>query len=364
MVYLLFLLISTVSLATLKKYRDTSFNVGILFYLFPIIALWCLLIGGQYEVGTDYPTYLHFFEGYDLEIYENTGEWLFVGMIRCCNWLGITGQGIYFLIAFASIVMLIYAANSFVPTKYIHVFFFVFIVYSGVFNNQMNTVRQYIVVYIFTVGIVKLLNKQYWSSIILFVMMPLFHKVSVLLFPFILFLIWSRKRIESKYSARCFLTMCVLFAVCFSFIAKVEWLFPLFQGTPLEFYSSQYMQEPEEMGMMYKLTKFVYVPFVLYSIYLFPTMALTPLQRKYFVIGVYGYSIKVAFLTFDVLNRMGTYFEILMCIPIVYLLITILHRKKKAYILVCFFFLLIYALKVTLFAVREYSYDSYFLKFI
>ncbi len=64
MVYLLFAVCSYLYLLLLSKYKEVGYKTVIVFSL-PVIFAWVLIIGSQYYVGTDYPTYLSLFKNID-----------------------------------------------------------------------------------------------------------------------------------------------------------------------------------------------------------------------------------------------------------------------------------------------------------
>lgn len=49
-------------------------NAALLFLYCPILTVWLVISGGQYFVGSDYPTYLDAFNGVDLEVFERKNE--------------------------------------------------------------------------------------------------------------------------------------------------------------------------------------------------------------------------------------------------------------------------------------------------
>ena len=53
MIYLLFIVVNCGYLSLLSKCRKLSLGLTLLFGL-PMLMMWSLLIGGQYNVGTDY----------------------------------------------------------------------------------------------------------------------------------------------------------------------------------------------------------------------------------------------------------------------------------------------------------------------
>lgn len=118
----------------------------------------------------------------------------------------------------------------------------------------------------------------------------------------------------------------------------------------------------EGSDFLEKATKYIYIPLYFISIYKLPKMQLQGLENKLFVIGIISFSFKMAILSLPYISRLGQYFEILMCIPLVYLLI--FYRKSKIGFVVIYTYLLFpYLLKVTFLAKAEYLYDSYFLQY-
>lgn len=94
MVYLLFAVCSYLYLLLLSKYKEVGYKTVIVFSL-PVIFAWVLIIGSQYYVGTDYPTYLSLFKNIDSAKNEDT-EFGFVYFVYLCNYLGFYGQDLFF----------------------------------------------------------------------------------------------------------------------------------------------------------------------------------------------------------------------------------------------------------------------------
>ena len=152
----------------------------------------------------------------------------------------------------------------------------------------------------------------------------------------------------------------MLFSIAFNFFFKEEWLYSFIAITNLydSYLDSDYVQE---VSLFNKLTKLMYTPVVLCSIYKFKKYDLNFDEKSIFVIGVYSYAIFMACLSNTLTNRFGMYFTILSCIPF----LIYLYKKKTLasyllYLLLCFFILLVYALKVTRFSTGEYAFDSIF----
>lgn len=104
---------------------------------------------------------------------------------------------------------------------------------------------------------------------------------------------------------------------------------------------------------------------MLYAVYLFPKMNLSEFERRFFVIGICGYCLKTSLMSLSLIGRVGKYGEILMCIPIVFMLIYLSQtRSKLRSVLIYMYLLLPYVIKVLFFPIREYSYHSYFFNYM
>ena len=158
-------------LLLLSKYKEVGYKTVIVFSL-PVIFAWVLIIGSQYYVGTDYPTYLSLFKNIDSAKNEDT-EFGFVYFVYLCNYLGFYGQDLFFIIAFFWILSLLQISRTITTSKYVFIFVFVFVTVSTVFNNQMNGVRQYVAVYFFTSSVLYMLNKKYVLFLIAFFLIDL-----------------------------------------------------------------------------------------------------------------------------------------------------------------------------------------------
>ena len=328
-------------------------------WLTPVVLLWCFLIGGQYNVGTDYFSYIDVFSGEKVAYLLMKGDYGFVNFVSFCNSIGLFGQDILLLISLISVLILLYAGRIFVKDQELFLFLFVFIVFASAFHNQMNAVRQYSAVYLYTLGGLLLFKKQYiWAIIPLFAAATV-HSSSIavlLLLPIILII---GKFVRKRRYLFAFLLIAFLLSVAFpeSLLNNI-----LSRFDQYAYYADDGRLEVGGISIINKVTKYIYVPLIIYAIYLFPHMRLTEEQKQLFVIGLCGYCVKIALMDITIVQRMGAYFEIFMCIPMTYLLIHHLsyHRIRFPFLMV--YLLLPYAAKVTLFAVNEYTYQSYFFR--
>lgn len=355
MIYVCFITYSYLFFKRLGNYKNIN-SSALIFYTIPFIIIWTLLIGGQYNVGTDYLNYHNIFsKEYFLYHYYAEGEYLFYYFIHGLWEIGILGQGVFFVISFIECSIFLYIAYLVVDRKRIYVFFLLFICFSTVFNNQMNGIRQYFAVYILTLASVFLVKKECVKFIVLSFVALGFHKSAILFLPVLLLLFFCRK-ITNSYILILFLVLAFgsnLFSISDILLSKMEYV-PIYS-----YYGEKsYL---EDLDFKDKILKFLYIPLYIYSILRLKKMQLSNVQLSLFVIGIYAYAIKLFCLNLTVLNRFGMYFEILMIFPLLFILSDI---RKKYYLYLCLLgaIVFIYILKVTLFAIGEYSYQSvYFL---
>lgn len=117
----------------------------------------------------------------------------------------------------------------------------------------------------------------------------------------------------------------------------------------------------QEVGINDKLIKYAFVPVFMYSIRKVKFLDFPCFHRYLFIIGIISFSVRLMALNLSLTNRFGMYFEFLMCIPLVYLIIALKRQSTFKFLSLLLFIYMVYALKVTFFAKGEYLYDSYFL---
>lgn len=353
MVYLLYIIYSCSILSILNRYKNTKYS-ELVFFSIPVIIVWIFIIGGQYYVGTDYRSYLDLFEGNGLWRNEDLGEWFFTSFVKKFNYIGLHGQDLFFIVASFEVLLLLYIGRKLFSTKYLFIFFFIFIAYSSVFNNQMNGLRQYVATYLFSIAVIFLIEKRYMLCILFLVLAGGWH-ASVLILPIVLLFFYSLRNIYNKKFFYCI----VLFSLIFLLIFKEEWLFLFMQYTGFydQYITSDYV---EKVGFIGKLTKFINVPIILFSIYKSDEYDLDNYSKNMYTIGVFSYCIYISCLASTLTNRFGIYFTILSCIPVVNILIYLFKRKNILFWLIILYLFTVYALKVTIFATGEYKYESIF----
>jgi hypothetical protein len=123
-----------------------------------------------------------------------------------------------------------------------------------------------------------------------------------------------------------------------------------------------------DVALINKLTKYIFVPFYLYSICI--RKKLTESKDIFFYnMGFFSFCIKIISLASPMLGRFARYFEVFLIFPLFYLLIYLfkgkqqnIHIAERIFILYIFFAVSIslFCVKIFIFPSGEYDYKSIF----
>ena len=354
------------------KFRDIKYSELLVFSI-PVIFVWVLMVGGQYAVGTDYFSYIGYFNSQDTSYFDDRRDILFSFFIKFSHSIGAYGQDLFFILSFIWIIVLLLITKNILidkKIKYIYLFFFVFITYSTSFNNQMNGLRQYTSVYYITLALVLLLKENYRLSIPWFICAVFTHFSSITIAVLgcgLYFLLFVVKSYDKKENIR-LLSLIVIGSIITSWlINNISYIEPLIyklrEAEMFDDYTVYYNNMTEMHSGFDKITKYIYAPIILYAISKIKYMNLSYYENRLFIFGILSYSLKILVTGIPFVSRLGAYFEVLMCIPIIYLLIYSLRTNKTTvFLFVLFYLILPYSMKVTYFAINEYTYHSIFFK--
>lgn len=352
MIYFIVLILSVYSFSFLYVHGNKLFANYICASAF-CIFLWAIVQGGQYNVGTDYFTYLYYFDNpHSLSYFSDKGEWGFYYLIRFCHSIGVTGQGVFVIITLLESVIFFVICIKFDKNNP-EIFILLYIVLSSLFHNQMNAVRQSVAVYFVTLSILYFVDKRWKEFILLIVTAFTFHN-SVFLFVLLLpsfFVIWK------QYKFLLYLLLLILSSIfVFLPVENIVREFSVFLPNYSHYAESDYLSGIPFLG---KITKVCVLPIYLYSLVVLKSNFLSSREYRLFIVGIVAYSLKNICLVSSVTNRVGFYFMLLSIFPIYYLIQYLQKTKqtKKVY-LVYYMLILFYCMKVLLFPKGEYSYNS------
>ncbi len=356
MVYILFLLLSMCYLSLLGRYGYGSYGKFVVF-CFPVILLWCLIVGGQYGIGTDYFSYTDIFQGHNMEYVSGIrGEYVFSAIVNIVLFLSLPPQWGFVIIALMEALLLCYIMHKCVRLRFVFLFFFTFVCFCGTFHNQMNGIRQYLAIYMISVIVIWLCKKNWWRAFVLAIVTCFIHKSSMIILPVIVLIYLLRKK-----DSRTTLLTVILIGIALSIILNneiIKLVVPYF-----DLYSHYLSSERiESYGFAQKATKYIYIPLIIWSICKYPYYRLDLFHRCLYVFGIYGFAIKLGVMSMAIVSRIGLYLEIIGGLPIVYLLIYLYKKARlRPYFLLLLLYLFVpYAFKVLVMKTGEYNFDSIF----
>lgn len=355
MVYILNLILTVSYFYFIRKVKK--------FYLtfcIPILMIWIIILGGQYEVGTDYRNYLNFFYGLrDIELFYLQKEYLFYYFMKLTSNIFSNGQIIFIIIGGIESFIFFYFVKRcqklhILDIKYVYIFVFLYLGYATVFYNQMNGLRQYFNIYLFSLITVFILEKKIIKYLLINLIMMFIHRSSYLLIPFYLLYHVAIKHMNNKK-----IYICLLFGSFALSLINILDILEMFVKKYVPIFSGYFfIGEIEEISLDKKIIKYIYLPFYLYSISLFDKKR--GVKNEILKIGILSYAIRLSVLNISIVYRIGEYFWLLSIFPIYYLIIDWLEKRKK----ICIFIIItlmicIFIVKVTVLAKGEYLYKFY-----
>ncbi|MDE6860120.1 MAG: EpsG family protein [Duncaniella sp.] len=326
---------------------------GAYWFLFaPVIIVWLIICGGQDNVGTDYPSYIELFHGQSLDRYEPG----FVFIIGFCRYFHIEGQAIYFVFYALGFFFLGLILRR-IDTKYLFLFILLYITMTGLFNNQLNILRQIIATYIGTYGALAIIDHRYFRGVIFILFASSIHFCALLFLGFLFTGQLHFITIRSLYI--CFAISLVLsFLISPSLINHLDFLIP---QTYIKFITASAI---EERSILLKITKYIFVPVYLIALSKFQSLNLTSNEISLFKYGFLAFCLKMTLLNLTIISRLFDIFLIFSIFPIFYYLRNLDKRSKTAFTVLVCFFVCIYGAKVLLFPSAEYLYQSIYSKFV
>ena len=321
----------------------------------PIILFWIFIAGGQYYVGTDYPSYLQIFNGQGLEQFYDYGEYGFWWITKICFENGIKGQALFFVyytIGFIFIFLFIRKSKI----QYIWIFILLYITYTSLFNNQLNGLRQTISVYIGCVGALCVISKEYVRGLVLFLIAISFHLTSII------FLLFFLNKIIVGLTRKQLLVLLGVSLLC-SFALSPNLLDEYVDILPIKYASLIENGEIEKNNPINIISKLLFFPIVLYAMLKMELMNLSNWERALFIWGILGFCIRTAFLGLSLVGRMGMGFLLFSIFPMYYLLVYLRKSNdKNPFYIIIAFLILYYFIKVVAFPIGEYDYHNFIFK--
>lgn len=326
----------------------------------PLLIVWTLLCGSQYYVGSDYSSYIDIFNGTRLDFFEGGGEYGFVYFIKIINYIGFKGQSIYFIIYTLSFLLLFGIIKS-IDIKYWGIYILLYIVESSLFNNQLNIVRQSFSIYIGTYAVMLINSHKKTKGLLLILIASTFHMSAII---FLIFLI-PFKFLHQLWPKTIYIGIILLSLLAGLLLSSTSIFSNILDYLPANY--AWYLQSGrvEEISFVNKITKYIYIPLFIISIYFSPNYNLNRKEIWLYNWGLIGYAIRLLILNLQIVNRLSFIFILISLFPLLYLFRYLIKHDHSILIYTIYAsFILFYSIKVVLYPSNEYAYDSIFFHLI
>jgi len=341
--------------------RHTKNNTtGLWFAFIPVMFIYWASPALQFNVGTDYFSYIRLAESGNFRIYFNKGEYGYYFVNELLTYFNIGSQGVFVAIGAINtfLIFLILATLKKYKFKLWIIFFLIFVV-SGIYHNQMNGLRHYVAVLCTPLFFIYMYEKNYLKLFLISALALSFHKsfVIVLFFGIVVF-------ITKNYSKRALLLLSVLmpFMYLFVMIEIIYYVVDLLVPTYKVYLSWNIMEANKGKGLI--LVKLYYMPFFIYFWYLYfktkqNDFISSELFKFFIVIFSLTYSIYLLQFSVAYAGRIFQYFQFFYIFPLYYIIEYNIKNNNRLILLIGMFSLLMpYIVKVLWFPVREYLYSS------
>lgn len=347
--FLIVLAYVTLYLLLIEKYKPSFLS------FLPAFIIYFLVAGLQYNVGTDYMAYVYTFSG-DGSLYLKKSEYLFYYLMVFLNYLNLPAQSLFLSISFIQSILIFYYFKLIKKDNVIlWLFFIAFFCITNIYNNQLNGIRQYVVVCSIPILTLLLYRKKIGLYIAFIFICTLFHSSAVFLIILIPIRIFLRKLHKKIFLI--FLIMPGIFIFSTSFVDE---LITRFLPNYLHYLDSVYS---EGVGMEAYFTKLYYLPGIIYFYYSYNKARKHNIEHTYFdfMIVVFSLTYWMFILSTElaIASRVFVYFLFFYTFPFYFLLRKFyLDKKILAFSLTLIYIITPYILKVTFLAKGEYLYNS------
>ena len=143
--YLITMIIIVSYLAVMnEKYTKPAFFL----VLIPVIFLYFIVPALQYNVGTDYMSYVDMYNhGYNIEYYYEKNELVFYSILQISRKFGLGEQSVFVLTSLIYSLFWLYFVVLLKKYNYkIWVIALLYFCITGIYQNQLNGLRQYMAI--------------------------------------------------------------------------------------------------------------------------------------------------------------------------------------------------------------------------
>lgn len=342
--YLFFTSLSAIFFFIFDKYKSKILLAFPLFIFFIISAM-------QYDVGTDYNNYIDtYYYGVDLNRFYNSNELIFYYLFEFIRYYKLGPQSIFIISSFIMTMCFWYICiilkNNDIK---IFVFFVLFMTCTGIYQNQLNGLRNFVAIYFFIISLILMFDRKLFLVVMFLILGLLAHSSFVIVIPFlILYVLYMRVDVKYYYLFFIFSGMIYFFIIPLFVEQVVDLLFP------------QYLYHLSNDAYTFSelLTKFVLLPIYILSINIYMKNNNNEKSFLGFMMFVFicTYWIILLPLKIGLASRLIQYFSFFNVFPIYFLLITL--KNRTLYGLVVMMVIIPFIAKVTVLSKNEYDYKS------
>ncbi len=347
---------------TLTNNKREMSKSALSFVLFIPAFYWLLVLGLQYYVGTDYPTYYKYFDtGTDLGLYLRKREYAFYFVAQFVYKSFLPAQAGFFLISFIQILFLCKFC-LYLKFDRPDIFIVIYFCCATCFYNQMNAIRQYTAMAIFLYASVFIYERKLKKYIIYILFASMFHFSAIILLMLYPFSFLFNLKSSKWYKLFLILSLFLMYKGMDNFIT-----FFVSKSSYAAYLDSFYFLEQNRKSFKNIITKLVFLPFYFRVMAWLPKyMEIYSKKDVFFIkMGTVFYGIKLIAFSSFFLSRFAMYFDLLAYVPLYYYLRELISHyaiKKWARILELVLFLSIsvglWIAKVLIAPTGEYLYNS------
>lgn len=348
--FLIVFLFASIYFFLIERYRAS------LLIMLPALLLYFFVAAFQYGVGTDYFSYVEIYQSEEKQnYYYNKGELLFFGLNQYLNWMDLPAQSIFIAISFIqSLLIFVYFKKIKTNGIILWLFFVIFFTVTNIYNNQLNLLRQFVVVALLPILTFIVFERRWLKFLIVVFIGYLFH-ASALFLLFMIPIYFLQSRIKASNIVLYF----ILSAGGYYYLGGMA-------GGIVKNYLQAYQHYVSSelavgFSLMLFITKLYYLPVFLYFFLTYKKQETMPWQYLHFMVVIFSmtYWFFLLSLSFGIAERLYYYLTFFYIFPIYYLL----HRSIKnnngfEFTLLFTYIVLPYFAKVTFLARGEYLYNS------
>lgn len=351
LIYLFILTFSTIYLYIVEKKSSTIFYKQLIVWA-PAFIIFFIFPSFQYQVGTDYNTYYNYFFDQGHLLHKEKGEFLYFYLVELVIFFG-DPQLQFFLVSIIQGILFFYLLFLLKIRGYKSwLIYMVYFLCTGIYNNQMNGLRQFICIYIFLINSIIIYDKRFLSfSINSFV--SLYIHFSSVFSNIILLLLSFVKGRNNKW----FLFLIFNLSFFFYLPSYKDLIFELMTKFDIRYLMYMDSEFSDNIEIASILTKFYYTP-VIFLFWFYYLNDKNEDDFLSFMILIFSltYFLFLQSIDFSLMARIWQYMNFFLVFPIYYVVKKSIGVTRLFIILYLAFF---YMVKVLFFSTAEYDYSFY-----